>query len=88
MDRYEIEFTHRAFREFQALPQASQSRIATKVEGLEQDPRPRGVEKLEGIKNAYRIRVGDYRVVYEVDDERDLVRVVKVGHRGDVYRGL
>lgn len=88
MDRYEIEFTHRAFREFQALPHAAQSRIATKIELLEQDPRPRGVEKLEGIKNAYRIRVGDYRVVFEIDDEHDLVRVVKVGHRRDVYRGL
>jgi len=88
MGPYEIEFTHRAFRAFESLPLVIQKRIGAKVEGLQADPRPHGVEKLEGLKNAYRIRIGDYRVVYEIDDEHDLLRVIKVGHRRDIYRGL
>jgi mRNA interferase RelE/StbE len=88
MEEYEIEFTHRAFRQFQSLQFTVQKKIGAKVELLRKDPRQRGIEKLEGIKSAYRLRVGDYRVVFEVLDEFQLVRVVKVGHRRDVYRGL
>jgi len=49
------------------------------------DPRPRGVRKLAGFDNAWRVRIGDYRVLYEVEDERVLVTVVRVAHRRDVY---
>ena len=55
---------------------------------LADNPRPRGVEKLEGRENRYRIRVGDYRVIYEIHDEVLLVLVVRIGHRREVYRGL
>ncbi|MDJ0899633.1 MAG: type II toxin-antitoxin system RelE/ParE family toxin [Xenococcus sp. MO_188.B8] len=57
-----------------------------KIDALATEPRPEGVVKLKGEENLYRIRVGDYRVIYNVQDDRLLVLVVKVGHRGDVYR--
>ena len=56
------------------------------MRGLANDPRPPGCDKLAGVENLYRIRVGDYRVVYQIRDEMLLVLVVKIGHRREVYR--
>jgi len=58
----------------------------TRIEALSDDPSPQGVAKLEGAETLYRLRVGDYRIVYEIRDKELLVLVVKVGHRKDVYR--
>jgi len=85
---YRIEFKPSAAKEFSQLPKNIQKRIAAKVNTLADNPRPRGVEKLEGRENRYRIRVGDYRVIYEIHDEVLLVLVVRIGHRREVYRGL
>jgi mRNA interferase RelE/StbE len=57
-----------------------------RILGLADDPRPPGSEKLAGGEDRYRVRQGFYRIVYEIDDATRLVRVVKVGHRRDVYR--
>jgi mRNA interferase RelE/StbE len=57
-----------------------------RVEALAGDPRPQGCEKLEGVRDLYRVRVGEYRVVYQVSDNILLVLVVRVAHRRDVYR--
>ena len=83
---YHIEFVKQAAKQFKALPTQEQKRIQPKIDTLATEPRPEGVVKLKGEENLYRIRVGDYRVIYNVQDDRLLVLVVKVGHRGDVYR--
>ena len=85
---YRIEFKPSAAKAFSQLPKNIQKRIAAKVNTLADNPRPRGVEKLEGRENRYRIRVGDYRVTYEIHDEVLLVLVVRIGHCREVYRGL
>jgi mRNA interferase RelE/StbE len=61
-------------------------RLAAKLEALAENPRPAGVTKLQGEANAWRIRVGDYRVLYTIEDRRPVVLVIKIGHRRDVYR--
>jgi mRNA interferase RelE/StbE len=58
------------------------------VEALADDPRPQGAVKISGDDNLWRVRVGDYRVVYEIHDDRLIVLVLRVAHRKDVYRGL
>jgi mRNA interferase RelE/StbE len=61
-------------------------RVIAKIEGLARQPRPRGCRKLIGTNRLWRVRVGEYRVVYDIDDRRAIVDVVIVRHRGDVYR--
>jgi mRNA interferase RelE/StbE len=84
---YRIEFVPLALREFQALPRKLQERLAPKFDGLATNPRPRGVEKLKGAKDQYRIRMGAYRVIYTIEDERLIVLVLRIGHRREMYRG-
>jgi mRNA interferase RelE/StbE len=74
-----------AVKELEALPAKDRRRIVPRIEGPASEPRPPGCEKLSGLEQ-YRVRQGDYRVVYGVDDEARVVIVVKIGHRRDVYR--
>jgi len=74
-----------AIKELEALPTKDRRKIITRIEGLASEPRPHGCEKLSGLEQ-YRVRQGDDRVVYSVDDDVKVVLVVKVGHRRDVYR--
>lgn len=83
---YRIEFIKRAGKELKALPLDIQLQLKPKIDALAENPRPPGVIKLEGEENAYRLRVRDYRIVYEIYDEKLVISVVKVGHRRDVYR--
>jgi mRNA interferase RelE/StbE len=77
-----------AQRELAKLPRAIARRIAAAIDALAGDPRPAGVRKLAGgAGDAWRIRVGDYRVLYEIRDAELLVTVVKLAHRRRVYRG-
>ena len=85
---YEIEFRPRAFRQLQALPRAVQRRVLNRIERLGEDPRPRGVRKLTGADRTYRIRIGDYRVIYDILDRKLVVLVLRVAHRREAYRGL
>lgn len=87
MRRYEILFRPAAVKELERLPEAIQRRIVRAVEGLAVDPRPAGCVRLAGDENAWRIRIGAYRVLYEIEDARLIVLVVRVGHRKDVCRG-
>ena len=73
-------------RDLKKLPEQVRQRLQPHIESLATDPRPPGVVKLEGTENGYRIRIGDYRVLYEIHDAVLRVAVVKVGHRRDVYR--
>lgn len=83
---YQIQFAARAAKQFKALPPNIQQRIRPKVDALAESPLPSGVVKLEGSPNLYRIRIGDYRVVYELQDKALIVLVVKIGHRSSIYR--
>ncbi len=83
---YRIEFTPSAARAFKKLPGAIQGRIAPKIDALTVNPRPHGVEKMGGHENRYRVRVGEYRVIYVISDGLRLVTVAVIGHRREVYR--
>ena len=82
---YRLEFTPGADRQFRKLPKQLQARLRPHIDALAQNPRPSGAEKLTGEGNAYRLRVGDYCILYEVQDKVLLVLVVRVGHRREVY---
>ena len=69
-----------------ALDAKQQSRVVETIEALERNARPSGVAKLSGSDDLYRLRVGDYRIVYQIEDAKLIVLIVKVGHRRDVYR--
>lgn len=86
MAKYEVVFVSSAAKEFRSLPIDIKRRIGTAVEMLSQNPRPTGVRKLQGHEQLYRIRVGQYRIVYAIDDQAKLIRVTRVRHRREVYR--
>jgi mRNA interferase RelE/StbE len=71
-------------KQLSKLPNAIATRIEDKLLELEQDPRPPGCKKLRG-RDAWRIRIGDYRVIYEINDGRLIVTVITIGHRREVY---
>jgi mRNA interferase RelE/StbE len=86
MREYRVSLKPSAERQLRKLPQDMQRRIVGDVALLARDPRPSGVVKLAGDDNLWRIRIGDYRVVYEIHDDRLVVLVLRVAHRKDVYR--
>jgi mRNA interferase RelE/StbE len=85
---YRLEFVSSASREFLALPATIRERIDNRLIGLRENPRPSGVKALRGQEGLWRIRVGGYRVVYQIDDRLRLVTVTRVRPRATVYRGL
>lgn len=86
MSEYAIVFARSARRELEKLPKPLASRILTKIESLSGIPRPHGCRKLEGEENLWRIRVGDYRVLYAIDDRQKLIDIIAIRHRRDAYR--
>ena len=84
--RYSIEFTTSALREFKALERAMQRRIGSKISELGVNPCPPGAKKLQGEADHFRMRIGDYRVIYRLDGKRVVIVVIRIGHRKDVYR--
>jgi mRNA interferase RelE/StbE len=85
MAEYAITFARSARRELEALEAKVVARIFQRIEALGEEPRPSGCRKLVGSKSLWRIRVGDYRVVYAVYDDKQSVDIVAVRHRKDVY---
>jgi len=83
---YQVEFTPSAARVFKKLPGPIQGRIAPKIDALAINPRPHGVEKMAGHESRYRVRVGEYRIIYVISDGSRLVTVAVIGHRREVYR--
>ena len=83
---YTIEIAPVAERKLKKLSADILKRIIKAILKLEQDPRPQGVKKLSGEDELYRIRVGDYRIVYQIRDNELTVLVVRVAHRREVYR--
>jgi mRNA interferase RelE/StbE len=84
MARFEVRIKRSVAKELLRLSKADNRRIVSRIEALAKDPRPVGCEKLAG-RESYRIRQGNYRVVYTIDDDRVIVEVVRVAHRSDVY---
>ena len=85
--KYSVELKVSARKELERLPAKLIERIFPKLEGLASEPRPTGCKKLKGGQREWRIRVGDYRVVYTIDDEKLLVSVMRIRHRSEVYDG-
>jgi len=84
---YEVFISPAARRDLKRIRGPMRRRIGDAIDGLADEPRPSGHIKLAGEDGLYRIRVGDYRIVYQIEDDRLVVLVVRVGHRKDIYRG-
>jgi mRNA interferase RelE/StbE len=85
---YSIQYKASAANAFKKLPKGLQSRVRSKIDALSYNPRPPGSVKLSGMHDLYRIRIGDYRVVYQVADTLQTIEVTAIAHRREVYRDL
>lgn len=85
MGRYKVVFRRSVARDMRQIPNRDIRRILAAIESLSDDPRPSGLEKLSGLER-YRVRQGDYRIIYEIRNDELIVVVVKIGHRKDAYR--
>ncbi len=86
---YRIEYERSARKELATLPRPTQRRVVDAIEGLSNDPRPAGYRKITGTRNGYRIRVGRYRVLYEVKDQVLIIVIIRVAKRDEAaYRNL
>ena len=85
MANYSVVVAASARKELSPIPRPDSSRIASRLQSLASDPRPPRCQKLSGY-GRYRLRQGDYRIIYSVDDSAQTVDIVKIGHRKEVYR--
>jgi mRNA interferase RelE/StbE len=83
---YTVDFRPSARKNLAKLPRLDQLRIVSAAEALAKEPRPTGARKLIAEESLWRIRVGSYRIIYKIEDDKLLILVVKIGHRKDVYR--
>lgn len=84
--KYLVQLTRTAEKQLKRLPKQIQTKVAAVLLSLQIDPWPYGSKKLSGFDSTFRIRVGDYRVIYEVQKNEVIVTVLKIGNRKDVYR--
>jgi mRNA interferase RelE/StbE len=82
---YQVFIKPAAERQLKKLTLAIQRDLIALIESLSEEPRPSGCKKLKGRQNQYRVRAGDYRIIYTIEDMSLIVRVVKLGHRRDIY---
>jgi mRNA interferase RelE/StbE len=85
---YRLAIRPAAERDLRALAPNILARVDARIRQLADNPRPRGTERLRGPQGGFRLRVGDYRILYDVDDTQQVVTIGRVRHRRDVYRGL
>ncbi len=83
---YRIVFAPRAERDFRALAPEVQRRLRPRIDALVHNPRPRGVTSLSGGEGVLRLRVGDYRIIYQIQGHALVILILKIGHRREVYR--
>jgi mRNA interferase RelE/StbE len=83
--KYAVDVKASARKELDALPNRVLARVIHKIEGLAQIPRPAGCKKLIGYADQWRVRVGDWRVVYIIDDAATRISITRIAHRRDVY---
>lgn len=86
--RWKVRFRPRAQKEFHKLPGSLQARVVKRLERLAEDPFGRGSDKLAGYETLWKVRLGDYRIIFEPDKEILLITVIRIGDRKEVYRGL
>jgi mRNA interferase RelE/StbE len=84
--RYRVEVARRAVKALSTLPRRDQQRIRAAIDLLAEEPRPPGCTKLTGEPHTYRVRTGDYRILYDIFDDRLVVQVIRIGRRRDIYR--
>ena len=85
MAKYEICIKQSAIKELENIPKKELQKLVKKIQALSEEPRPQGAKKLSH-KEQYRIRQGDYRAIYSIDDDNLNVYIIKVGHRKEIYR--
>ncbi|MBI9110258.1 type II toxin-antitoxin system RelE/ParE family toxin [Maridesulfovibrio ferrireducens] len=84
---YEVEFTKKAYRQFKKFPAKIQDQLQETIEGLEEDPRPQGYTKLSGkLNDFYRVRSGNYRIIYSIEDKELTVYLLKIADRKKIYK--
>ena len=89
MKPYQVKILPSAQKELASLPKAIRVRTGKKIDSLQTNPNPQGDKLLKGKgREAYRVRVGDYRILYQIQREILTILVIKIGHRREVYRGL
>lgn len=86
MEPYRIEWRKSTKKDLRRIAKGEVTKIILAVSNLAEDPHPHGCSKIQGSELAYRIRIGDYRVIYEVFENRIIIEIVRVSHRRDVYR--
>ena len=85
--RYVVLLGSQAEKELKSLPQEVLKRLDIKLQALSLNPRPRGAAKLKGkASEGWRLRIGDYRVLYQIDEEKSAIRIYRIKHRREVYR--
>ena len=84
--KYTVRLAPRIRKALDRLPGDVYARVLRKLNALEANPRPHGVEKMSGSENLYRVRVGDRRIVYAIRDRELVIVVVRIGHRREIYR--
>lgn len=85
---YTIDVRRQAQRALDRLPANDNKAVLNEVHELANNPRPQGVEKVRGKSGWWRVRQGDYRIVYDIDDDQKIVSVLRIGHRREIYRAL
>ena len=84
---YQVELRRSVQKSLEKIQTQERLKIISALLELEQNPRPRGIEKIRGVE-LWRIREGDYRIVFSIDDNEKMITIVRIGHRRDIYRGL
>jgi mRNA interferase RelE/StbE len=85
---YQIKILNHAKRQVKSISKYVQEQIKITIKNLGDNPRPVGVIKLSGKQDLYRVRVGDYRIIYQIEDNVLLIIIVSVGHRREIYRNM
>lgn len=85
---YRIEVKKSAAKTLKKIPKADRKRIVDKIDNLAKSPPNPDITKMKGNNPFYKVRIGDYRIVYEIQDEVLLILIIKIGHRKDIYRNL
>lgn len=83
---YSIELSRKAVKALQSIPKSEQKKIQSKIDKLRKNPLPVGNQKLAGMENLFRIRSGDYRIIYQIKKNKLLILVLNIGHRKEIYR--
>ncbi|MBZ0257092.1 type II toxin-antitoxin system RelE/ParE family toxin, partial [bacterium] len=86
MKRYDIELRPAAMRDLRKIPRNDLERIAKAIDDLANDPRPIGCLKMKGYEGFYRLRIGDYRIIYDIQEKKLVVLVIRIRQRKDAYR--